>query len=72
MEKIPQGKEFLETFTYTITDATGQTSTAQIVIEIKGVNDAPNAVNDKDTLDLDTETELINFSAIKHPFKVIK
>ena len=62
LEKIPQGKEFLETFTYTITDATGQTSTAQIVIEIKGVNDAPNAVNDKDTLDLDTETELINFS----------
>ena len=42
LAKIPAGHNFYETFTYTVTDDTGQTSTAEIVIKINGVNDAPN------------------------------
>ena len=61
IQKISTGEYFYETFTYTITDEAGQTSTAQITIRIQGVNDAPNAVDDKETLDLDEATEITNF-----------
>ena len=61
LQKISTGEYFYETFTYTITDEAGQTSTAQITIRIEGVNDAPNAVDDKETLDLDEATEITNF-----------
>ena len=61
LQKISTGEYFYETFTYTITDEAGQTSTAQITIRIQGVNDAPNAVDDKETLDLDEATEITNF-----------
>ena len=60
LQKISSGEYFYETFTYTITDEAGQTSTAQITIRIEGVNDAPNAVDDKETLDLDEATEISN------------
>ena len=60
LKKLPDG-QYYETFTYTITDDTGQTDTAEIKIRINGVNDAPEAVDDKETLDLDTDTELEHF-----------
>ena len=62
LAKIPAGHNFYETFTYTVTDDTGQTSTAEIVIKINGVNDAPTAVDDEATLDLDTSSNLDNLT----------
>ncbi|MDB3946984.1 Ig-like domain-containing protein [Candidatus Pelagibacter sp.] len=62
LAKIPAGLNFYETFTYTVTDDTGQTSTAEIVIKINGVNDAPTAVDDEATLDLDTSSNLDNLT----------
>ncbi|MDB4828351.1 Ig-like domain-containing protein, partial [Candidatus Pelagibacter sp.] len=62
LAKIPAGHSFYETFTYTVTDDTGQTSTAEIVIKINGVNDAPTAVDDEATLDLDTSSNLDNLT----------
>ena len=61
LKKLPAGESFYETFTYTITDEAGQTATAQLIIKINGVNDAPSAVNDKETLDLDETTLITNF-----------
>ena len=61
LKKIPSGHSFYETFTYTITDEAGQTATAQLIIKINGVNDAPSAVNDNETLDLDEDTQITNF-----------
>ena len=58
-----------ETFTYTITDEAGQTSTAQITIRIEGVNDAPNAVDDKETLDLDEASEITNLMIVQNMLK---
>ena len=62
LDKIPAGHNFYETFTYTVTDDTGQTSTAEIVIKINGVNDAPTAVDDEATLDLDSSSNLNNLT----------
>ena len=62
LAKIPAGHGFYEIFTYTIKDDTGQTSTAEIVIRINGVNDAPTAVDDSARLDLETSTSLNNLS----------
>ena len=61
LKKIPAGHSFYEIFTYTITDEAGQTATAQLTIKINGINDAPSAVNDNETLDLDEETQISNF-----------
>ena len=61
LKKLPASQYIYETFTYTITDDTGQTDTAEIKIRINGVNDAPEAIDDKETLDLDTDTELEHF-----------
>ena len=62
LAKIPAGHSFYETFTYTVTDDTGQTSTAEIVIKINGVNDAPTAVDDEATLDLNSTSNLNNLT----------
>ena len=62
LAKIPEGYNFYEIFTYTVTDDTGQTSTAEIVIKINGVNDAQTAVDDEATLDLETSSNLDNLS----------
>ena len=45
-----------------MTDDTGQTSTAEIVIKINGVNDAPTAVDDEAIIDLDTSPNLDNLT----------
>ena len=63
LAKIPEGYNFYEIFTYTVTDDTGQTSTAEIVIQINGVNDAPTAVDDEATLDLETSSNLDNLTS---------
>ena len=62
LNKIPAGGNYYETFTYTVTDDTGQTSTAEIVIKINGINDAPTAVDDEATLDLDSSSNLNNLT----------
>ncbi|MFN3148163.1 MAG: Ig-like domain-containing protein [Paracoccaceae bacterium] len=46
-----------ETFSYTISDGNGGTSTASVTITITGVNDAPVAGDDTDTTDEDTGLE---------------
>ena len=58
INKIPEGEYFIEEFTYTITDEAGQTTTATIFIKINGKNDAPEAVDDSDELDLNTTTSV--------------
>jgi VCBS repeat-containing protein len=58
INKIPEGEYFIEEFTYTITDEAGQTTTATIFIKINGKNDAPEAVDDTDELDLNTTTSV--------------
>jgi VCBS repeat-containing protein len=58
INKIPEGGSFIEEFTYTITDEAGQTETATIFIKINGKNDAPEAVDDTDELDLNTTTSV--------------
>ncbi len=43
-----------DTFTYTVTDTGGLTSTATVTVELTGVNDAPTAVEDGYATDEDT------------------
>jgi VCBS repeat-containing protein len=45
-QDLAQGEVLKDTFTYTISDASGKTSTAVVNVEIVGVNDAPVAVAD--------------------------
>lgn len=46
VNSLNTGQSLTETFSYTITDADGDTSTTNLVITISGRNDAPIAVND--------------------------
>src|SRR5207248_6034002 len=45
-ESLHAGQTATDTFTYTLADAAGATSTAAVTITIQGANDAPLAVND--------------------------
>jgi VCBS repeat-containing protein len=45
-QELAQGQVLKDTFTYTITDAAGKTSTATVNVDIVGVNDAPVAQAD--------------------------
>ncbi|MEM8721024.1 MAG: Ig-like domain-containing protein [Cyanobacteria bacterium P01_G01_bin.39] len=47
-----------DTFTYSIVDANGNTDTADVTIQVKGVGDAPVATDDVGTTDEDTSTEI--------------
>ncbi|MBD3790005.1 MAG: cadherin-like domain-containing protein, partial [Campylobacterales bacterium] len=51
---LKNGEILSDIFTYTITDSDGNTSTTQLVVTINGVNDAPVAIDDNATTDLDT------------------
>ncbi|MFN3148164.1 MAG: Ig-like domain-containing protein, partial [Paracoccaceae bacterium] len=53
-ESLGAGDEAEETFSYTISDGNGGTSTASVTITITGVNDAPVAGDDTDTTDEDS------------------
>ncbi len=46
-DHLGQGESARETFTYTVADRFGATSRATVTVEITGVNDAPEASNDR-------------------------
>ena len=56
---IPRGQATSETFTYTIADKAGATSTAQVNVTISGDNDKPVVVNDTIAV---TEDQAISFN----------
>ena len=43
---LGQGEQASESFTYTVADRGGLTSTAEVTVTVTGVNDAPVAAND--------------------------
>lgn len=57
-EYLGQDEVAYETFTYTVADQHGATSTATVTIKIIGCNDAPVAANDHATTDEDTVAAL--------------
>lgn len=58
-DSIPRGQATSETFTYTIADKAGATSTAQVNVTISGDNDKPVVVNDSIAV---TEDQAISFN----------
>ena len=58
-DSIPRGQATSETFTYTIADEAGATSTAQVNVTISGENDKPMVVNDTIAV---TEDQAISFN----------
>jgi VCBS repeat-containing protein len=54
--ELYQGQEVTDTFSYTVTDEHGATSTANLVITITGTNDKPTAVGDVASVDEDDTT----------------
>jgi len=48
----------IDTFTYTIVDSRGATSTATVTVTVTGVNDPPGLLNDDFTVNQDTPTTL--------------
>lgn len=57
-QSLGAGQTALDSFTYTIQDTAGLTSTATVRMTITGVNDAPVAANDSATTDQNTIAEL--------------
>jgi len=55
-QSLAQGETLTDTFSYTITDTAGATSSAQVSMTIAGVNDAPVAVADTATVQEDLST----------------
>ena len=52
-DALDAGDQVNDVFTYTVSDGNGGTATANITITVTGVNDAPVAVNDTDTVNED-------------------
>ena len=50
MDALDAGDIVTDVFTYTVSDGNGGTDTATITITINGINDAPTAVADTDTV----------------------
>ena len=46
LQALLPGQSFADTFTYTVTDGSGETAGATVTINVSGVNDAPTAVSD--------------------------
>ncbi len=46
LQELPEGGQFFDTFDYTAVDTHGATSPATVVVEVIGVNDAPEAMDD--------------------------
>lgn len=57
-EALAAGTPDTDTFNYTIKLANGATSTAQVTVNLTGVNDAPTAVNDTASTNEDTATTI--------------
>jgi VCBS repeat-containing protein len=60
-EALAPGQTATDSFTYTVTDAAGATSTAKVTITITGVNDAP--VANPDSYATDEDTALVVLAA---------
>uniref|UniRef100_UPI0012F815BF VCBS domain-containing protein n=1 Tax=Azohydromonas aeria TaxID=2590212 RepID=UPI0012F815BF len=58
VQQLGPGQTLVERFTYTLTDADGDTSSAELVITIRGTDDLPVAVDDSRSVDEDTATPL--------------
>ena len=52
-ETLAAGQSAVETFAYIVTDAFGETSTAQVEVTISGINDAPSALGESYSVDED-------------------
>ncbi len=52
-DDLDAGDQVTDTFVYTITDEHGATDTANLVFTVTGINDAPVAVNDTDSVTAD-------------------
>ena len=50
MDALDAGDIVTDTFNYTVSDGQGETDIATITITITGINDAPTAVDDTDTI----------------------
>ena len=50
MDALDAGDIVTDTFNYTVSDGQGETDIATITITITGINDAPTAVADTDTV----------------------
>ncbi|MEM9804247.1 MAG: DUF4347 domain-containing protein, partial [Cyanobacteria bacterium P01_D01_bin.56] len=53
----------VETFTYTITDGSGDTSQANVKVSIRGANDTPTAIADSFSVPLDSTNNLLDVLA---------
>ncbi len=62
-DNLTQGQSGTDSFTYVITDPSGETSTASVTITVLGVNDDPIAVDDMLTGNEDTISSLNLFDA---------
>ncbi|MFO0904296.1 MAG: Ig-like domain-containing protein [Pirellulales bacterium] len=54
LDALTTGQQAVDTFTYTIVDTRGLTSTATVTVTVTGVNDAPNVGNDAATVNQDS------------------
>ena len=54
LQQLGQGEIATDSFSYTIADLAGATSTANVQIQVSGVNDAPVALGDANSTDEDT------------------
>ncbi|MDJ0946478.1 MAG: Ig-like domain-containing protein [Kiloniellales bacterium] len=57
-ESLGQGESVTETFSYTMSDNHGRSSTATVTVTVNGVNDAPNAAADSATTDEDSAVNI--------------
>jgi len=62
-DDLDAGDVVTDSFNYTVSDGNGGTDTATIVITVVGVNDAPVAVDDTDSVDVNETTTATNGSS---------
>ncbi|MCS5711810.1 Ig-like domain-containing protein [Candidatus Berkiella aquae] len=67
-DSLAQGSSTTDSFTYTLQDSGGLTSTATVIITINGVNDAPTAVDDSNTTDANT---MIDVNLVSDPHNLL-
>jgi hypothetical protein len=55
---VPAGEIYQDVFEYTVSDEHGGTDTALVFVDVLGINDAPEAVDDTPTTDEDTTVDI--------------